>query len=175
MTNKFISLFRYSKSIHKWVAIVLAVPLIIIFFTGVVLSISSKVSWLQPAPVVVQELGAEGISLSFDRILEIARTVPEAQIKTWNDVVQIDARPKSSVVRVRAKNYWEIQIQGQTGQIISSAKRWKTFFVLLHDGSWFAGWVKSWVFLPSGVGVLLLWITGLLIWIIPAFKKRGKV
>lgn len=155
-------------------AIILAVPLIIIFSTGILLSISSKVQWLQPK-VEKKITAPEGVSLSFDRILEIAQTVPEAEIKTWNDVAQIDARPKSSVVRVRAKNYWEVQIHGHTGEVLSSAKRWKTFFILVHDGSWFAEWVKNWIFIPSGVGALLLWITGILIWIIPVFKKRGKI
>lgn len=154
-------------------AIILAVPLIIIFSTGILLSISSKVQWLQPK-VETKSIPPEGISLSFDRILEIAQSVPEAEIKTWNDVAQIDARPKSSVVRVRAKNYWEVQIHGHTGDVLSSAKRWKTFFILVHDGSWFAEWIKSWIFIPSGIGALLLWITGILIWIIPVFKKRGK-
>ncbi len=154
-------------------AIILAVPLIIIFSTGILLSISSKVQWLQPK-VETKSIAPEGISLSFDRILEIAQSVPEAEIKTWNDVAQIDARPKSSVVRVRAKNYWEVQIHGHTGDVLSSAKRWKTFFILVHDGSWFAEWIKSWIFIPSGIGALLLWITGILIWIIPVFKKRGK-
>jgi len=173
MSDKSVKVFRSSKSIHKWMAIILAVPLIIIFSTGILLSISSKVQWLQPK-VETKSIAPEGISLSFDRILEIAQSVPEAEIKTWNDVAQIDARPKSSVVRVRAKNYWEVQIHGHTGDVLSSAKRWKTFFILVHDGSWFAEWIKSWIFIPSGIGALLLWITGILIWIIPVFKKRGK-
>lgn len=173
MSDKSVRVFKSSKSIHKWMAIILAIPLIIIFSTGILLSISSKVQWLQPSPVTMKS--PEGISLSFDRILEIAKTVPEAGIATWADVAQIDARPKLSVVRVRAKNYWEIQIHGHTGEIVSSAKRWKTFFILIHDGSWFASWVKSWIFLPSGIGALLLWLTGVLIWIIPIFKKRGRV
>ncbi|MBL7545429.1 MAG: PepSY domain-containing protein [Bdellovibrionaceae bacterium] len=172
MTEKLLKIFRFSKSTHKWIAIICALPLIIMIATGLLLSISSQVQWLQPTPVNTNK--GSGISLSFDRILEIAQTVPEAEIRDWGDVAQIDARPKAGVVRVRAKNYWEVQIHGQTGDIISSAKRWKTFFILVHDGSWFAGWVKSWVFLPAGIGALVLWISGILIWIIPIIKKRGK-
>ncbi len=176
MNDKSIQAFRYSKSIHKWIAIVLAIPLIIIFSTGILLISASKIQWLQPSPVIKKTAEAkEGIVLSFDRILEIAKTVPEAEIRSWNDVTQIDARPKASVVRVRAKNFWEVQIDGNTGEIVSSAKRWKTFFVLVHEGSWFANWVKTWIFLPSGIGALLLWISGLLIWLIPFFRKRGKL
>lgn len=173
MRDKLISVFQFSKSIHKWAAIILAAPLVIIFFTGILLSISSQVQWLQPRPRVMKK--TESLSLSFDKILEVTRTVQEAEIKSWQDVVQIDVRPKTAIVRVRAKNYWEVQIDGNTGEILSSAKRWKTFFILVHDGSWFASWVKKWIFIPSGVGALLLWLSGILIWSIPIFKKRGRV
>lgn len=174
MSNKWLALFKGSKSTHKWIAIIFSIPLIIIFATGIVLSLSSKVPWLQPAPPKQIEI-ERGISLSFDRILDIAKTIPEAQIQSWNDVTQLDIRPKTSSIRVRAKNYWEVQINGHTGEIQSSAKRWKTVFILIHDGSWFASWVKSWVFLPAGIAALTLWISGILIWIVPIIIKRGKV
>lgn len=159
------------RRVHKWVALAAAVPLVIIFATGILLSISSKVSVLQPPTVAP---ASPGITVSFERLLAAARAVPEAKIESWDDVVQIDARPKSGVVRLRAKNYWEVQIDGRTGEVLSAAARWKTLFILIHEGSWFASWVKLWIFFPAGIAALVLWMTGIALWLIPTLKKRGK-
>lgn len=138
--------------------------------TGVLLSISPKVDFLQPSSRPLPP----GISLSFDQILAKAKTVPEAQIQGWEDVAQVDARPAAGIVRVRAYNYWEIQIDGQTGEVIRAAPRWKTLLVLVHDGSWFAPWVKSWLFFPTGLLALALWFTGMMLWYQRAKAKRKR-
>ncbi|NJL24828.1 MAG: hypothetical protein HC902_06435 [Calothrix sp. SM1_5_4] len=78
------------------------------------------------------------------------------------------------MIRVRAKNYWEVQIDGQSGAVLASAPRWKTLLILIHDGSWFASWVKPWIFLPAGVVAVLLWISGLGIWLLSPVRKRGR-
>jgi uncharacterized iron-regulated membrane protein len=156
------------RKIHRWIALATALPLAVILITGVLLSVSPKVEWLQPASPQF----APGITLSFEDILKAARTVPEAQIQTWDDVTQVDARPASGLVRVRAQNYWEVQIHGHTGEVVGAAPRRKTLLVTLHDGSWFASWSKLWIFMPTGLGALALLLTGLLIWLVPILKRR---
>ena len=37
----------------------------------------------------------------------------------------------------------------------------------IHDGSWFHDNVKLWIFLPTAVVVLGLWITGIYLFILP--------
>lgn len=149
-------------------ALVSAAPLLIIFSTGVLLSISPYWTWLQPkAPAQ-----AEGVQLSFDHILVIAKSVPEAEIKSWSDVQQIDVRPSSGLVRVRAKNFWEVQMSGATGEILSSAPRKKTLLITIHDGSFFADWIKPAIFLPAGLCALVLWFSGMGIWLMPKLKRR---
>lgn len=165
------SAFLAFRRVHKWVSLAAALPLVLIFATGVLLSASSKIAFLQPRPAPVP---SPGISLSFDRVLEAARAVEGAGIASWDDVVQIDVRPKSGVIRVRAKNYWEVQLDGRSGRVLAAAPRRKTMLILLHEGSWFAPWVKTWIFLPAGIAALVLWISGIALWLIPTLKKRGK-
>lgn len=165
------SAFNWFRHIHKWFALGASLPLLVMFITGIALSISPKVSFLQPPAV---KPANPSLALSFEQILVAAKTHPQAGIQSWDDVVQIDVRPKSGVIRLRARNYWEVQIDGLTGQVLAAAPRWKTLFILLHDGSWFASWVKTWIFFPSGMAALVLWISGLAIWLIPKLKKRGK-
>ncbi len=165
------SAFTFFRRCHKWVALAVALPLLVIFTTGIALSISPKVRWLQPQAAAVP--GA-GIQITFEQALAAARTVPQAGIRSWSDVAQIDARPKTGVVRLRASNYWEVQVDGHSGAVLGAARRWKTLLILLHDGSWFASWAKYGVFLPAGVGAWVLWMTGIAIWLISTLKKKKK-
>jgi uncharacterized iron-regulated membrane protein len=161
--------YKLVRRLHKWFSLIVALPLIVIFATGVLLSISPKIAFLQPE---AKGVTPPGISISFDRILESARSVTEAEIDSWSDISQIDARPISGVVRVRAKNYWEVQINGHTGEVLSSAPRWKTLLIMLHDGSWFGSWVKAGIVLPAGIAAVLLWLSGIALLIAPAVRKR---
>ena len=45
----------------------------------------------------------------------------------------------------------------------------------IHDGSFFGGdWTKLGLFLPSGLVLLLLWLSGLWMWWVPFIAKRRR-
>ncbi len=44
----------------------------------------------------------------------------------------------------------------------------------LHDGSWFHKHAKLWIFLPSSVILLVLWILGIYLFVAPLLKKRKR-
>ena len=159
------------RKLHRWISMASALPLLIIFMTGALLAISPKVDFLQPS-APKQESGLE---LSFEQILAVARSVPEAKIQSWDDVNQIDVRPRTGVVRVRADNYWEIQINARTGQILRAAPRWKSLVVAIHEGNWFAPWVRTGVFFPAGILAIVLWSSGVILAIqwLRARRKRA--
>ena len=157
------------RSFHRSLALLSALPLVVIFATGVILSLSPKIEWLQPHSPKLNE----SVSLTFDQILAIAQKVPEAQIHSWTDVAQIDARPSTGVVRVRALNYWEIQINGKSGEVIKVAPRWKTLLVELHEGSWFTSWSRTWIFFPTGLCALALWFSGVWLWLRRPRKRKS--
>lgn len=164
-------MFSSSKQIHKWAAIVTFLPLGLIFVTGVLLSVSPWISFFQPAAL---KSSSAQLLISLEQALVAAQSVPEAGIHGWDDVMQIDVRPAAGVMRVRAKNYWEVQIDGRTGQVIGHGRRLKTLLVTLHDGAWFADGVKQWIFIPTGMIAVLLWGTGLILFMVPFFKRRKK-
>jgi hypothetical protein len=41
----------------------------------------------------------------------------------------------------------------------------------IHDGSYFADWIKLWVFLPAGIGLFILWLTGMYLFVMIEYKK----
>ncbi len=160
---------RDSRKIHRWGAILIALPFLIVLVSGVILQLKKDVAWIQPES---QKGISPEPSLSFDRILEISKTVPEAEIFAWSDIDRLDVRPGKGMVKVRANNHWEIQIDTKTGDILQSTYRRSDIIESIHDGSWFHDSAKLWIFLPSGIIVLVLWITGIYLFFVPVISKR---
>jgi len=105
--------------------------------------------------------------------LRYVRTVPKANIKTWQDINRLDVRPKKGIVKVRGNNDWEVQLDVKTGKVLQVMQRRSDFIESLHDGSFFHKHAKLWVFLPVAVLLVLLWLTGLFLF---GFKRvRRKV
>jgi uncharacterized iron-regulated membrane protein len=75
-------------------------------------------------------------------------------------------------VKVRCRNRWELQIDLETGAVLSSTMRRSDLIESLHDGSFFGDPVKLGVFLPSGLLLLLLLITGAWLWYLPIRNRR---
>lgn len=160
---------RDSRKIHRIGAIIIALPFLIVLVTGLLLQVKKDITWVQPA----SQEGVSSIpSISFDQILEVSKTVEEAQISSWDDVDRLDVRPDKGMVKVRAVNHWEIQIDTETSEILQVKYRRSDIIEAMHDGSWFADAAKYWIFLPTGFIVLVLWITGIYMYFIPALNKR---
>jgi len=166
---------RWSRKLHRWGAILTAVPLLIVIASGILLQMKKQVTWVQPPTM-------KGVSkdpgLNWDQILEAAKSVPEAQIQSWKDIDRLDVRPKKKMLKVQAKNRWEIQIDWGTGQVLSSTYRRSDLIESLHDGSFFGDIWKDYFFLANGLVLFGLWFTGLYLWYLPfqvkAQKKKRK-
>jgi uncharacterized iron-regulated membrane protein len=149
---------------HRWGAILIALPFLLVILTGLLLQLKKDWSWVQPptargtgkAPVV-----------SFEAILEAAKSAPEARIESWSDVDRLDVRPDRGLVKVQARNGWEVQVDTGTGKVLQTEYRRSDLIETLHDGSWFGDGVKLWVFLPVAVVVLGLWLTGVYLFFLP--------
>ena len=140
--------------------------------TGILLQLKKDVDWIQPPTMIGENI--QNLSLSFDKILDISSSVSEANISSWEDVDRLDVRPNKGIVKVRARNNWEIQIDTFTGKVIQTAYRRSDIIEKLHDGSWFSNKIKLWVFFPSGVILLGLWLTGVYMLARPYYVKLKR-
>ena len=162
---------KTNRKIHYWGAIVCALPVLIIIVSGLFLLLKKDVDWIQPPT----KRGTEKVPLiSFEKILEVSKTVEEAGIKEWSDVDRLDVRPGKGVVKVRAENRWEIQIDSANGEILHVAYRRSDLIESLHDGSFFHDAAKLWIFLPAALILLVLWISGILLFLVPINAKRRR-
>ncbi len=158
-----------TRKLHRWGAIVIALPILVVICSGLILQLKKDVDWIQPP---TQRGEGAPLTLSFDEILRIARAEPRASIRDWPDIDRLDVRPERGVVKVRAKNRWEVQIDTRTGKVLSSTARRSDLIETIHDGSFFHDNLKLWLFLPAGVILLALWITGIYLWLLPGRMRR---
>jgi uncharacterized iron-regulated membrane protein len=68
-----------NRKIHYWLSIGVAIPVLIVICSGLLLQVKKQFTWVQPTE---QKGNSKTANLSLPQILEIAKTVPEAEIKT---------------------------------------------------------------------------------------------
>ena len=161
-----------ARKVHYWLAIAVALPLAVIVATGLLLQLKKQLPWVQPP----EQAGVADVPvLPMERILEIARGVPEAGVASWNDVRRLDVRPAKGMLKLWAKSDYEVQIDTRTGEVLQVAVRRSDLIESIHDGSWFSEGVKLGVFLPAGLALLVLWLSGMyLFWLPIALKARRR-
>ena len=167
----FMKFHLFNRKAHYWLTPVVALPFLVIVVTGILLLWKKEVAWIQPPDAAAG--GAEA-ALSLPRILEISRTVPEAEVRGWADIARVDFRPKKNLVTVSTKNAREIQIDAGTGQVLRTDIRRSDLIEQLHDGSFFHERVKLWLFFPVALGMLVLWLTGLWMFLRPLLRVRAR-
>ena len=162
---------RLNRQWHRFGSIVAAAPLLVVIVTGLLLQLKKEWSWVQPPTM---RGSTTELSLPWDKVLEAAASVPEAEIRTWDDIDRHDVRPSCGMHKVQSKNSWEVQIDTTTGEVLLSTYRRSDLIESLHDGSWFTSWSKLWIFLPAVVILLGLWFTGMYLWALPHMVKRRR-
>ncbi len=161
---------RDLRKIHRWGALLIALPFLIVLLSGLFLQVKKEFSWIQP-PTREGSIAFETPHITFEEILSIVHRVPEAGVSSWKDIDRLDVRPDDGVVKVRTTDNWEVQIDLGTGKVLSSMQRRSDIIEAIHDGSWFFDGAKLWIFLPSAVVVAILWITGIYLFFLPYFAK----
>ena len=78
------------------------------------------------------------------------------------------------VAKLRANSGWEVQVDTNNGEVLSVAYRRSDIIEQIHDGSFFSDAVKLYIFLPTGVLLILMWGTGLYLFLLPRFRKKKK-
>jgi len=162
---------RSNRLIHHWATLIVAIPVMIMIGSGVLLLLKKDIDWIQPSSV---RGGGKVPTLSFPEVLEAARSVPEAEISDWGDIDRLDVRPSKGMLKIRAENRWEIQIDSNTGAVLQIAFRRSDLIESIHDGSFFHDNVKLWVFLPAGLVLGLMWLTGIYLFALPHVNKAKK-
>jgi uncharacterized iron-regulated membrane protein len=160
-----------NRKVHYWASIIVALPVLVMISSGILLQTKKHFAWVQPTE---QRGAGKSPTISFSQVLDVARGVPEAEVRGWEDISRLDVRPSRGMLKVSTKNNREIQIDAGTGEILQVAYRRSDLIESIHDGSWFHEHAKLWLFLPAGVTLLLLWLTGVYLFWLPILTRRRR-
>lgn len=165
----------FTRKLHRWGAIITAVPMMLVIVTGLLLQIKKQSDWIQP-PTAKGELANEMPNVEWNQIMESvsAEKYGNARIEKWSDIDRLDVRPSKGIVKVRAKSRWEFQVDLETGEVLQHEYRRTDFIESLHDGSVFGDFSKLVIFLGNGLILLGLWMTGMYLWYLPVGARRKK-
>lgn len=161
----------WSRKLHRWGAVACAVPMLLVILTGLLLQVKKQVPWVQP-PTQKGAASGQAPAVEWSRLLQVAKSVPEAAISDWSDIERIDVQPRKGIAKLQSSNHWELQIDLASADVLSATYRRSDLIESLHDGSFFSDAAKLWVFLPNGLILLGLWLTGVWLWCLPFVAKR---
>ena len=140
---------------------------------GLLLMVKKEINWIQPPSQ--KGIDRQMVPMaSVQDLFEAALTVDIANFTRWEELQRADLKPGKGIIKFVSKSNWEVQVDTHTAEVLSIARRRSDVIESIHDGSFFADWVKLWVFLPAGVGLLVLWISGVYLFAPTEYKKRKK-
>lgn len=158
------------RKVHHWGSILIAIPLVIMIGTGVLLMLKKEVEWIQPS----SQKGVEQNILpmaSLQDMFDAALTVEKAGFTTWDELERADLKPGKGMIKFVSKTNWEVQVDTHTAEVLQIAQRRSDVIESIHDGSYFAEWIKLGVFLPVGAVLFVMWLTGLYLFGLTEYKK----
>ncbi|MEZ6141160.1 MAG: PepSY-associated TM helix domain-containing protein [Zavarzinella sp.] len=157
-----------SRKLHRWGSILTAAPVLLVLITGILLHFKKESAWLQPP---TQKGKGNQLQVSFDTMLAKLQEIPQAEVKSWEDVERLDVRPDKGIIKIKCQNSWEIQLHGTTGEVLQVAYRRSDFVEQLHDGTFFSESVRWYIFVPTGLILIGLWFTGIHLFVLPHWVK----
>ena len=158
-----------NRKVHYWAAAAIALPLLIIACTGSILQLKKHWTWVQPPE---KRGSTKTPTVELSGILEALKKNPELKVENWSHVKRIDVRPDKGVAKAWLHTDYEAQVDLGTAEILQIAYRRSDWIESIHDGSIFGDTVKLWVFFPAAIGLVLLWIGGMWMWLLPFLNRR---
>ena len=174
-----VGLTRAFRHWHRRIAIVAAFFLILVALTGLLLAFKQETGLLPST----KHAGKDIHWLSVDSFIGIAKKYTVEQNLLQNpEIDRIDLRPGDGIAKITfVRSFLEIQINGQTGEVVSSATRYADVIEKIHDGSVFdfvfepRKPVFTWLFSGfTGISLLVLAVTGIFLWVNPLVIRHWK-
>lgn len=178
-TSPLVSSIRNFRVYHKYLGLGLAVLLLVSAITGLLLGWKKDAAWIQPPSQKGQSTALEEWLPNYE-LADLASTaLAEAYPKQAdNPIDRLDVRPSKGIVKVLfEQGYWEVQIDGATGAILSVDKRYSDFIEHIHDGSIISDLFKLGAMNLLGIGLSVMIVTGFWLWYGPRrlrFLKRRR-
>ncbi len=165
---------RQFRSYHRYLGLALALLLLLSALTGILLAWKKQSDLLQPP---TQKGAQPGLVewLPLDQLGEIAQSALLKEGMELEDAVidRMDIRPGKGIVKILFKEgWWEVQVDGTSGKVLSIARRHSDWIEKVHDGSIISEGFKLLSMNILGFGILLLITTGIWLWYGPRLFRK---
>lgn len=161
------------RKIHHWGSLVIMLQMGLVIGAGLLLIVKKQVEWVQP-PTASGVAREDVPVMTIEALFHTAQGIEKLELRSWSELSRVDFKPGKGVVKFVAPNNWEAQMDTATGEVLQVAYRRSDIIESLHDGSFFADWVKLYVFFPTGLILLVLWGTGIYLFFLPHIKRAQK-
>ena len=165
---------KFVRNVHHLGSPLVMMPLGVMIVAGLFLMLKKEFDWIQPPTQRSAAVAEQAPQRTLRELHEAAVAIEALEVSAWGEFERIDVRADRGIVKFVAPNRWEAQIDIATLEVLSVEYRRSDLFEQIHDGSFFADWVKTWVFLPAGFVLLLLWLTGIWMFFEPYLKRARR-
>jgi hypothetical protein len=172
--QKLVNAIRQFRRLHKLVGISVVAFMLITATTGILLGWKKNVDLLQPPTQKGTSLAYKDWT-SFDVIAKNSLLAIDSVTGKKIEIDRMDVRPDKGIIKVTFKEgYWEAQVDATSGKVLSVAQRHSDWIEHVHDGSIISDGFKLLYTSYLGFGLLLLSVSGFLLWYGPRFIRKSK-
>ncbi|OIK17223.1 hypothetical protein BIV60_00635 [Bacillus sp. MUM 116] len=167
--SKALSLYQFSRKVHKWSGLILSVVFMFVAVTGLLLV------YMIPLGVADDlRTGKEASpsqSIPMDKVVSIATSQGLPGATSVEDIFRIEYRPGLNIYQIRFNNSQDVQIDASTGKVLSTNPDYSSFIITLHDGSFFGNWYRYSALTFAGLSLILLSFSGYYMVGYPLYKR----
>lgn len=182
MSSKTVIFTRLYRMLHRNVGIIFIGFFLLISISGFLLGLKDELG-LKPETKSTNSIN-QSSWISIQSLDSIARTFASGELKIDSEIDRIDIRPDKGIAKILFKNnFQELQLDLESGEILSVEKRADNFIERLHDGSiidfYFTENNISTITYVSIISLSLVFMiySGYLLWANPRkirLNKKGK-
>lgn len=175
-TSRIAYFTRRYRRLHRLLGLSLILFVVLSSVSGILLAWKKNIDLLQPPTQKGQQAKLE----DWLPVAIIAQIGQQALVKAYpnqgnNSIERIDLRPSKSIAKcIFKQGNWEVQVDAVNGNIKSIAKRHSDWIEALHDGSIVSNFFKLVSMNFLGIGLVILSLTGFLLWRNPRWIRRLK-
>ena len=179
-----VTILRIFRKIHRTLGAFLFLFFFIVAITGLTLGWKKNSNgWILPATMKGSATNLDNWKTTKE-LLRISDSLlinkVDKSLSTQLD--RIDIRKDKGIIKfLYIDNYWEIQLDGQSGEVLQISQRRSDFFEDIHDGSFLDRYFKTdgepikLIYTSiMGISLFLFTVTGCWLWLGPKFIRNKK-
>ena len=147
---------KLTKKVRKWhrsLAMLFFIPMILTLVTGVFLVYRKELSFMQP------KMKGDSVKLTqFANYDQLEAKISDLGIEAV--VSHYRFYPSKGIISARTKDYRDFHFRADSLDLVGEYDRNDSFFIKLHEGSYFGDWSRIFILGPMAFGLLILCISG---------------